>query len=96
MYDNILFISVLFPFQKPAGGVPLFGQSGVLAGLKAKMPQRHSSSSESDSSAHEPHEEISNALPKFQQLPSFGNQPVNASENVDDMPNSSIGSFQRR
>lgn len=38
--------------QKPAGGVPMFGESSVLAGLKAKLPRRQSSSS-SESSDHE-------------------------------------------
>lgn len=74
----------------------MFGQSGVLAGLKAKLPRRHSSSSESDFSAHDPPERGANTLPESQQQPSVGDQPVDESENVGSILSGGVGSFHHR
>lgn len=77
--------------KKPTGGVPMFGQANVLAGLKAKLPRRPSSSS-SESSISDAPGSNSSSVPS-QLTNSLPDQPL-ASGGVDHEWASGAASYQ--
>ncbi|KAK3928446.1 WASH complex subunit 2 [Frankliniella fusca] len=77
--------------KKPTGGVPMFGQANILAGLKAKLPRRQSSSS-SESTNSDPSDSNSGSRQKSSAtLPSV-NQPTSDAVSAD--WSSAIGASQ--
>ncbi|XP_026277014.2 WASH complex subunit 2 isoform X1 [Frankliniella occidentalis] len=79
--------------KKPAGGVPMFGQADVLAGLKAKFPRRPSSSS-SESSNSSPSERNSDSLQKSESTGPSVDHPTGNTVSADQGWSSAVGASQ--